>query len=311
MEFAFMTEPQAGGSYDELVALARWAEAQGFDAFVRSDHYMDGTRSAEATDALTTLAGLARDTSDIKLTVLVAPVAFRHPGNMAKAAATVDQMSGGRLEFGVGTGWMESEHEVFGLHFPSWKERFDRLEEALAYLRAAFGRSDGGFDGEYYELADVDVLPAPTGPLPLIVGGGGPKRTPTLAGTYGDELNMFSRALDEFVARRDVMRAAATAAGRDPDAITLSLVGYPVVGDDRADYRERLAARAAGRGTDPDELEAFFVERGMLHGTTDEVRSQLADFETAGVSRYYIQVYAPLAEIDTDDVLRVYTVLRD
>ena len=228
MEFAFMTEPQVGGSYARLLELALWAEGEGFDAFSRSDHYMDGQHSASATDALTTLAGLSRDTSTIKLNVLVSPLTFRHPGNVAKSAATIDEMSGGRLELGLGTGWMESEHETFGFDFPSLKERFSRLEETLAYLRAAFGRADGGFEGKHYQLADVDVLPAPTGRLPLVVGGGGARKTPTLAGKYGDELNMFARPLDELIARRDVMRAAAVEAGRDPDTIKLSLVGFPI-----------------------------------------------------------------------------------
>jgi F420-dependent oxidoreductase-like protein len=311
MEFAFMTEPQAGGTYARLLDLALWAERAGFDAFARSDHYMDGASSVPATDALTSLAGLGRDTSTIKLTVLVTPLTFRHPGGIAKTAATVDEMSAGRLELGVGTGWMESEHEAFGFHFPPWTERFTRLEETLAYLHGAFGRSSGGFAGEHYQLADVAVLPGPTGRLPIIIGGGGPKKTPTLAGRYGDELNMFSRPIDELVARKAVMQTAAREAGRDPDAIKLSLVGYPIIGDDDADYRERLAERAASRDRDPNEYEAFLKERGLLHGVVDEVREQLAALERAGVGRFYVQVYAPLDDIDTDEVGRVLTLLRD
>lgn len=310
MEFAFMTEPQTGGTYAELLDLARWAEGQGFDVFARSDHYQDGDDSAPATDAFATLAGLARDTTTIRLNVLVSPLTFRHPGNIAKVAATIDEMSGGRLELGVGTGWMESEHEVFGFHFPAWKERFERLEEAMAYLRAAFGRSSGGFSGKYYTLSDVPILPAPTGDLPLIIGGGGPRKTPTLAGRYGDELNMFSRSIEELVARRDVMRDAAREAGRDPDAIKLTLVGYPIIGDDETEYRERLGARAAARGREVDEFEAFLESRGMLAGPADRVREQLDAFAAAGVGRYYVQVYAPLRDIDREDAARVLRLLR-
>jgi F420-dependent oxidoreductase-like protein len=311
MEFSFMTEPQAGGSYARLLELAQWAEQAGFDSFARSDHYMDGDETAPATDALTTLAGLSRETNTIKLTVLVSPLTFRHPGNLAKTAATIDEMSAGRLELGVGTGWMESEHEVFGFPFPPLKERFTRLEETLAYLRAAFGRDGGGFAGEHYLLSDIGVLPRPTGQLPLIIGGGGPQKTPALAGKYGDELNMFSRPIEELAARRDVMRSAAADAGRDPDAIKLSLVGYPIIGDDRADYRDRLEARAASRDRDPDEFEAFLVERGLLHGTVDQVGEQMAYLREAGVGRFYIQVYAPLDEINTDEVGRALRLLRD
>lgn len=311
MEVAFMTEPQAGGTYAELLDLALWAEKEGFDAFARSDHYQDGGSSVPATDAFATLAGLARETSTIKLNVLVSPLTFRHPGNIAKVAATIDEMSGGRLELGVGTGWMESEHQVFGFHFPPWKERFERLEETLAYLRAAFGRVPGGFDGRYYRLADVPILPEPTGALPIVIGGGGPRKTPTLAGRYGDELNMFSRSVEDLVARRDVMREAAADAGRDPTAIKLTLVGYPIIGDDEADYRDRLAARAANRGREVDEYEAFLESRGMLAGTVEQVREQLDRFADVGVGRYYVQVYAPLRDIDRDDAGRVLALLSD
>ena len=311
MEFAFMTEPQVGGSYARLLELALWAESVGFDAFSRSDHYMDGQNSASATDALTTLAGLSRDTSTIRLNVLVSPLTFRHPGNLAKSAATIDEISGGRLELGVGTGWMESEHDAFGFDFPSLKDRFSRLEESVAYLRAAFGRAAGGFDGKHYRLADIDVLPAPTGRLPLIIGGGGPKRTPTIAGKYGDELNMFSKPLDQLVSRRDVMRAAAIGAGRDPDTIKLSLIGFPIIGDDEADYRDRLEARAAATDRDAEAYETFLIGRGMLHGTVDRVRSQFDALRQAGVGRYYIQAYAHLDDIDTDEVGRVLRLLKD
>ena len=312
MEFALMTEPQVGGTYERLLELAIWAEQVGFDSFTRSDHYLNGDgSSAPATDALTTLAGLGRDTTSIKLTVLVAPLTFRHPGNLAKVAATINQMSGGRLELGVGTGWMESEHEVFGFHFPLLIERFGWLEETLGFLRAAFGRSNGGYQGEHYQLADIDVLPRPEGRLPLIVRGGGPQKTPMLAGKFGDELNMFTRPEVELIARRDVMRSAAREAGRDPEAIKLSLVGYPIIGDDAADYRGRLEARAASRDREPDEFKAFLSERGHLHGTVDQVRSQLAALEAAGVGRFYVQVFAPLDDIDTDDVGRVLELLKD
>ena len=130
MEFGLMVEPQMGGTYEELLTLARAAESAGFTAFARSDHYLAGENSVAATDALTTMAGLARDTDTIKLTVLVTPLTFRHPGVIAKTGATLDEMSGGRFELGVGTGWMESEHRVFGIALPEMRARF-RSEERL------------------------------------------------------------------------------------------------------------------------------------------------------------------------------------
>ena len=306
-----MTEPQAGGTYAQLRDLARWAEVAGFDVFSRSDHYLDGGRSAASTDVLTSLAGLGRDTTSIKLNVLVTPASFRHPANLAKTAATVDEISEGRLELGVGTGWMESEHSAFGLPFPDWPERFDRLEETLGFLHAAFGRAAGGFNGARYRLSDIEVLPRPTGELPIIVGGEGPRRTPMLAGEFADELNVFTRPVNELVARWDVMRTAASEHGRDPDSIKLSITDSPIVGEDRADYRERLRERAAAAGQDADEFERLSRSRNHLRGTVDEVGTRLAGLAAAGVARLYIQVYAPLNEIDTNEVGRVLQLLKD
>ena len=186
MEFGLMVEPQVGGSYAELRDLARWAEGQGLDAFARSDHFLNQEEPAPSTDALTTYGGLAEATDSIRLVVLVTPLTFRHPAVIAKTAATLDEMSGGRFVLGVGTGWMQSEHDAFGLDLPPLAERFDRLGETLAYLRAAF-TSNEGFGGQYYHLAPIDVLPRPTD-LPIVVGGGGPKKTPTYAGRFADEI---------------------------------------------------------------------------------------------------------------------------
>jgi len=306
MQYGFMTEPQAGGSYDDLLRLARWAESTGFDVFARSDHYLNMEESEEATDALISLAGLARDTERILLATMVSPITFRHPAVMAKSAATIDQMSGGRMALGVGTGWMATEHERFGLDLPDMRERFSRLYETLAYLHACFGRSEGGFTGRHYTLADMPVLPRPTGRLPLIVGGGGPKKTPTMAGRFGDEYNMFSTDLDTLAARLRVMRDAAHDAGRDPDEVLISTIGYPVVGADQAEYRERLAARAADRAKSVDEYEAMLASRNVPHGPQDRVREQMLQMEAAGVGRFYVQVYAALDQIDTDEVGRVF-----
>ena len=311
MQVSFMTEPQAGGTYDDLLRLARWAETVGFDSFARSDHYLNMDESVPATDALTTLAGLGRDTSTIKLTVLVTPLTFRHPGVLAKTAATVDQMSEGRLELGVGTGWMEPEHERFGIELPDLWERFRRLYETLAYLRSCFGSQNEGFAGRHYNLEPMDVLPKATGDLPIIVGGGGPKKTPSIAGRFADEYNMFTTDTESLRARLDVMSAAAVDAGRDPEAIRISFVGYPVMGDDEADYRDRLAARAASRDMETGEYEAMLETRNLPHGTAEQVAEQFAAYARNGVDRYYVQVYAPLTEIDTDDVERVFNVIKD
>lgn len=305
MQFGFMTEPQVGGTYEELLALARWAEGAGFDCFARSDHYLDMEKSAPATDALATLAGLARETETIRLATLVSPITFHHPAVLAKTAATIDEMSGGRLELGIGTGWMETEHAQFGLELPDMRERFSRLFETLAYLEAAFGKKTGGFSGRHYHLDDIDVLPKPVGALPVIIGGSGMKRTPALAGQFADEYNIASSDADTVRARLAVMRDAARDAKRDPDAILISLVGLPLVGDDRADYQERLGQRAAARDMEPAEYEALLASRNIAHGTSDEVQATFAEYERLGVGRYYIQAYAALSSIDTADMARI------
>ncbi len=288
MEFAVMTEPQIGGTYDQLLAVARWAEDRGLVSFARSDHYYSSREPRpDATDAFATLAGLARETSTIRLAVLVSPITFRHPAVIAKNAATIDQMSDGRFDLGVGTGWMDLEHEAFGLPFPAWSERFSRFEESLEYLRAAFGPGQGTFNGAHYSL-EADSQPTPTG-LRTIIGGSGPVRTPTLAGRYADEYNHFTAPPDTLAPKIEVMRESAEASGRDPAAITVSVMGPALVGADDASYRQRLAAAAAERDSAPEDLEQRWADMGFPMGGPDQAQSSLAALEAVGVDRIYVQ----------------------
>lgn len=298
MQFGVMTEPQFGGTYRHLLAVARAAEAAGFDVFARSDHYLNMEAPESVPEALTSLAGLARDTDRIALGVLVTPVTFRHPAVIAKTAATIDQMSDGRFELGVGTGWMESEHEAFGLEMPPLRTRYSLMFDTLAYLSAAFGRTEGGFQGRHYRLADIEVQPRPTGALPLVVGGKGMQRTPSLAGRFADHYNVFPSDAAGLQARRRVMQGAARDAGRDPDAVLLSLMSPIYVAEDRAGYREVVAAEAASRGIEASELEAHFAEDRVPHGTIDQVASLLAQYATEGVGRFYVQIFSSIDAID-------------
>ena len=206
MDLRIFTEPQQGASYDTLLAVARAAEERDFDAFFRSDHYLvmgDHDGRPGPTDAWTTLAGLARDTTRIRLGTLVSSATFRQPGPLAVTVAQVDQMSHGRVELGLGTGWYEEEHRAFGVPFPPLKERFDRLEEQLEILTGLWA-SDGPFsyEGTYYSLVDNPGLVTPVqSPLPLVVGGGGPRRTPRLAATYASEFNMPFASVDDTAAQ--------------------------------------------------------------------------------------------------------------
>ncbi len=284
-----MTEPQLGGTHDDLVAAARWAEEHGLVSFARADHY-DWQRGTDqdASDALVSLGGLARETSTIRLAVLVSPITFRHPAVIAKSAATLDEMSGGRFDLGVGTGWMETEHTAFGLPFPPQAERFARLEDALPYLHTALRDERSVHRGPFYA---IDAIQRPLAPaVNFIVGGSGPSRTPRLAARWADEYNTFLRPVEDLEARIAVMREEAERVGRDPDSILCSVMGQALVGSDRADYRERLAAAAARANEEPSHTEARLRSRGVPVGTPDEAAAHLTRMAAAGVGRWYVQV---------------------
>ena len=299
MDFALMTEPQIGGTYDQILAAARWAEDAGLVSFARSDHYYSNREPRpDATDAFATLGGLARETTSIRLAVLVSPITFRHPAVIAKNAATIDQMSGGRFDLGVGTGWMELEHQAFGFPFPPWRERFDRLEEALRYVEHATGRAEGPMAGSYYTL-DAEVHPRPID-LRLIVGGSGPHKTPALAGAHADEYNHFVGRADEIAPKVLRLRSAAKDAGRDPASIVVSVMGPVLTGRDERSYRDLLGKMAAARDRDPDELEQRWADHGIPVGPSRRVRETIAELESVGVSKYYIQ-HLDLADLSSLD----------
>lgn len=297
MEFALQT----AGTYDEVLAAARWAEQRNLAAFTLPDHYLRSAserKAAEvaAPDAFVQLAGVARETSSIELGVLVSPITFRHPAVLAKMAVTLDQMSSGRFTLGVGTGWMDREHEVFGIPYPPRAERFELLEEALAYLEAAFAESPTGYAGERFQLEDFPLSPRPIGELKMVVGGTGAVKTPTLAGRYAHEYNVYPDQPEAFAARIKIAHEAARAAGRDPERLMLSSSGAVVAGATRAEYDERLADFANTFETTPEELEKHFTARNTPRGTYDEVRGQLESFEELGVTRFYLQSVGPFDE---------------
>jgi alkanesulfonate monooxygenase SsuD/methylene tetrahydromethanopterin reductase-like flavin-dependent oxidoreductase (luciferase family) len=303
MEFAL----QVNGTYPEVLAAARWAEDRGLAALAVPDHYVlsrdEEGIAIPALDAFAMLAGLARDTTVIPLAVLVSPITFRHPAVLLKSAITIDHLSGGRMALGVGTGWLDIEHHLFGLPFPERGERFAMLEEALGYLRAALDRAPGGFEGERYRLEGFDMHPRPIGRLPLIVGGTGAVRTPALAGRYADELNAYPAPEDEMRARVGRARDAAAAAGRDPDALLISSAGQVTAAATEAGYRDLVARLAAEAGIEVEELEAAFERRGTPRGTYEQVAGHLADLERAGVRRFYLQVRADFARDATAELL--------
>lgn len=308
MELALFTEPQVGGTYQQLVDLARWSEEQGLAAFARSDHYLNGSESAHTTDALTSIAGLAGATEKIQLVVLVAPLTFRHPGVLAKTAATLDEMSNGRFALGIGTGWMEAEHEAFGIELYTVRERFSRLFETLSYVQAAFSGTEG-FSGRHYDLQPVDVLPRPAN-VPIIVGGTGMKKTPALAGLFADEYNMFAGEAAIIEQRLEVMREAASAADRKPGDIRVSISSPVIFAETEEAYRELLSERGAQRDLSADEYEAFLAERNIPRGTLDTIGEALDVYAGLGISRFYVQEYQALDEIDTAALALIFNALR-
>ena len=292
MELRIFTEPQQGATYDDLLAVARTAEELGFGAFFRSDHYlaMGGDGLPGPSDAWTTLAGLARDTSTIRLGTLMTSATFRLPGPLAITVAGVDQMSGGRVELGLGAGWFEAEHTAYGIPFPATGERFDRFEEQLAIITGLWA-SDGGFthEGTHYRVVDSPGLPKPhQAKPPVIIGGLGKKRTPALAAAYADEFNLpfVDEATTESQFRR--VREACEARDRDPATMTWSNALVLCVGEDEAE----LERRAAAIGREKDELR----ENGLA-GSPQEVVDKIGRYAALGAQRVYLQVL-DLADLD-------------
>jgi F420-dependent oxidoreductase-like protein len=285
VDLRIFTEPQQGATYDDLLAVARRTEECGFDAFFRSDHYqtIGGDGGVGSTDAWITLAGLARETSRIRLGTLVTPVTFRLPGPLAISVAQVDRMSGGRVELGLGTGWYDGEHAAYGIPFPAVGERFGMLEEQLQIVRGLWS-SQGPFTfaGEHYQLTDSPALPKPQQQhVPIVMGGFGQKRTPRLAATYADEYNVPFHPVEETAAAFDRVRAVSTR------ELVYSTAQTVAVGKDDVEARRRAEAVGGNPG---------------LGGTVAEVVDLLGRFAEKGATRAYLQVL-DLSDLDHLDLI--------
>lgn len=287
MDFRVTTEPQQGASYDDQLAVARACEQLGFDGFFRSDHYLvmgDHDPMPGPSDAWTTLAALARETSSIRLGTLVSSVTFRYPGILAIQVAQVDQMSGGRIELGLGTGWYGAEHTAYGIPFP--EKRFGMFEEQLAVVTGLWGTPLGetfSFAGEHYTLTDSPALPKPVqSPVPIIIGGGGAKRTPALAAKYAAEFNSGFTSMEEHGARFARVRQACVEAGRDPESIVLSVAGTVAAGATDAVARRRAAATH----TTSDDIAA-----SGFYGSAAQIVDRLGTARELGATRVYFQVF--------------------
>jgi len=300
MDLRIFTEPQQGASYDDQLAVARRTEECGFSAFFRSDHYlaMGGDGLPGPTDSWVTLAGLARETSTIRLGTLVTSATFRLPGPLAITVAQVDVMSGGRVDLGLGAGWFDAEHTAYGVPFPDTAERFDRLEEQLAIITGLWRTPVGetfSFHGDHYVVADSPALPKPTSPAgpPIIVGGHGKRRTPRLAARYAAEFNVGFSSADVVGDRFVRVREACDTAGRDPDELVYSAALTVCCGRDGAEVRRR--AEAIGRQVD--ELR----ESGVV-GTPEECVETIGRYASIGTERVYLQVL-DLHDLDHLDLI--------
>ena len=318
MRFALMIEPQQGLSYAEQLAIARRAEAAGFESLFRSDHYQSfpGPSGGPTTDAWAVLAGLARETSTIGLGTLVSPVTFRYAGNLAKVVTTVDEMSGGRIEFGLGAGWNDEEHLQLGLPFPEIAERADMLEEHFAVLRGLWGEPDGwSFQGKHVTIEDASFHPKPiarpgrpTGPNGsarprLLAGGDGSPRSMRIAARYADEFNLSSSSPDKAREKFATLTAACEAIGRDPSTIARSTMAGVLIGRDEAEVERRKADLLAAFGDDAGGEDWFDArEPRWILGTPDQARAMVDRFAEAGAERLMLQDFIP-RDLDMIDLM--------
>jgi F420-dependent oxidoreductase-like protein len=289
MDFRVFVEPQQGATYGDQLVVARAAEALGYSAFFRSDHYvaMSGDGLPGPTDSWVTLGGIARETSTIRLGTMVTSATFRYPGPLAISVAQVDEMSGGRVELGLGAGWFEAEHKAYAIPFPPLGERFDRLSEQLEIIRGLWTTPTGetfDFSGTHYTVEDSPALPKPVQAPhpPIVIGGGGAKRTPALTAKFASEFNMPFAPLDDLKTQYGRVAAALADAGRAPDSLTYSAAFVVCAGRDESE----IARRADAIGREVDELRS----NSPLVGSPEEIVDRLSPFVEAGVQRVYIQV---------------------
>lgn len=303
MRVGLMVEGQNGLTWERWRHILRLAERLGFPSLFRSDHYFTRGigRQEDSLEAFLSFTLAATETSTPRFGPLVAPVTFRWPADVGRMAAQLDGLSGGRFVMGVGAGWNEPEHRAYGLRFPPTGERFDRLEEAIRLMRALWSPGPARFAGEHYSLDGADCLPKPAaGRPPLLIGGGGERRTLPLAAKYADEWNCVTLTPEGYAAKRDVLARACGAVDRDPDGIEHSMMMFHATGPAGAMEAGAEFARGmfgeAGQGMD--EFLAGFRGRGALVGGVDETVDGLGRLAEAGVAEVQFQHFL----FDRDDV---------
>jgi F420-dependent oxidoreductase-like protein len=304
MRVCLMVEGQEDVTWEQWLGLAGACEEHGLEGLFRSDHYQSvmGRRERGSLDAWATLAALATRTSRLRLGTLVSPATFRHPSVLAKNVVTVDHVSGGRIELGLGAGWNEDEHRAYGFEMPPTATRMAILGEQLEIVHRSWTEEAFSFAGAHYRLEDLHALPKPLQQPhpPLLIGGGAGPRSVALAARFGDEYNTGLVSVEECRRRRGLVDAAWREAGRDPATVQLSLMTTCVVGRDRGELLERVATMQAvtGGGGAPEALLTAPPPHWLI-GTTDELVERLRVLEEAGVTRVMLQ---HLAHHDLDMV---------
>ena len=303
MRVCLMIEGQEDVTWDQWLALAGACEDHGLEGLFRSDHYgpLMGMPERGSLDAWAVLAGLAARTSRIRLGTLVSPATFRPPSVLAKNVVTVDHISGGRVELGLGAGWHEGEHRAHGFEFPPTPARMERLAEQLEIVNRSWTEDAFSFEGRHYQVQDLRALPKPVQrPRPtLLVGGAAGPKSLALAARWADEYNTVGVPLEEVPERRRRLEEAWREAGRDPETARLSLMTTCVAGRDRAEVEERVGRVLAVTGSHDSVAEVIDARPNWLLGTVDELAEQLRGLEAAGVRRVMLQ---HLDHADTDMV---------
>ena len=304
MRICVMVEGQEGVAWEQWVALARACEEAGLDGLFRSDHYSSTQSEPGALDAWATLAALAGTTERIRLGTLVSPATFRHPSVLAKNVVTVDHVSGGRVEVGLGAGWMDVEHRAYGFAFPELRERLELLAEQAEIVHRLLTDGRVDFDGRHYRLEGAQGLPKPVQRPrpPIVLGGSAGRGTLAPAVRFADEYNTPTGDLEQVRRRRARVREACERGGRDPGSLTFSIMTGCVVGSDELELRERLGRVARRVRSDADGEEFARRVRGTwLVGTVPQVVERLERLAEAGVERAFLQHW----EFDDDAMVRL------
>jgi alkanesulfonate monooxygenase SsuD/methylene tetrahydromethanopterin reductase-like flavin-dependent oxidoreductase (luciferase family) len=287
---------QARGSYETLLSLSKWSELNEIERIGLPDHYIVGKQRHDkndgtpALDLLTAGAGLVRDTEKMVYSILVSPITFRHPSVLVKMASTINDMAKGRFRLGVGTGWLKIEHDLYGIPFPNLKTRFEMLEESLIYIREALSGNAKGFQGEYYQLEQFPVEPATLQDIPIIIGGGGKVKTPTLAGKYSEEFNIYAGPKETLVNSISLFREVAAENGRDASTLEITTACPPVVGLTQERVGESVTAAAKALAQTKEEIVTTWKEKNYLYGTPNEVATTLSMWQEVGIEAVYLQL---------------------